>query len=478
MNAAIAHMDTVEVPTKSRPRRHGHAEHADLPVKSGDTLDHFTLDRELGRGGMGVVFLARDTSLDRDVAIKVIVPKRDDAKSLERFFREARAQAKLSSPHVVRVFFIGRVGSGAYFAMEHIQGESLEAVLERGETLEPEAARLLMLDVAKGLAEAHAAGFIHRDIKPSNLLLDKNGQIKIADFGLAKPLSDAGGLTGDGVVLGTPMYMPPEQIRGTDLDHRADMYALGASFFNLLAGVPPYEGDAVSIMAKHMQDPVPALRAKNPHVPVALATIVERLMQKEPSLRYETYADLVHALEAAAPGAVEPAGFAIRAAAALIDLGIGAAAIAFLGPLGAGAYLAVLIAAQARTGQTAGKWLFRIRAERTDGARLGPARAAARVAMAAWLPLLVATVVLATRGSDDLFAIVGRAAQVDQMRGLLTAFAVGNVALSLLYAACLALAAIHPSKRAVHDLLVASRVVHVRKTAPVADPSRKSRISI
>jgi serine/threonine protein kinase len=107
MNAgAIAHMDTVEAPTKSRPRR-AVAEHADLPVKCGDTLDHFTLARELGRGGMGVVFLARDTSLDRDVAIKVIVPKRDDAKSLERFFREARAQAKLSSPHVVRVFFFG-----------------------------------------------------------------------------------------------------------------------------------------------------------------------------------------------------------------------------------------------------------------------------------------------------------------------------------------------------------------------------------
>jgi serine/threonine-protein kinase len=274
------------------------------------------------------------------------------------------------------------------------------------------------------------------------------------------------------------MYMPPEQISGTDLDHRADMYALGASFYNLLAGVPPYDGDAVTIMAKHMQDPVPSLRAKNPAVPVALARIIERLMQKEPEKRYATYGDLLTALEAAEQGAVEPAGFAIRAAAAVIDLGIGAAAVAFLGPLGAGAYLAALIASQAFTGQTAGKWLVRIRAERTDGTRLGPARAAARVATAAWLPLLVAGVVLATRGTDDLFAIVGRAAQIDQMRGLLTAFAVGNAALSLLYAACLAFAAIHPAKRAAHDLLVGSRVVHVRKAAPSADPSRKSRISI
>lgn len=468
---------TLEAHTKSRSRRN--VEHVDVPVRTGDTLDHFTLDRELGRGGMGVVFLARDTSLDRDVAIKVIVPKRGDEKSLERFFREARAQAKLASPHVVRVFFIGRAGAGAYFAMEHVEGDSLEAVLERGERLDAETARLYMLDVVRGLAEAHAAGFIHRDIKPSNLLVDKTGQIKIADFGLAKPLSDAGSLTGDGVVLGTPMYMPPEQIRGTKLDHRADMYALGASFFNLLAGSPAYDGDSgVAIMAKHMQDPVPSLRAKNPAVPAALAKIVERLMQKEPSARYATYDELAHALEAAAPAAEEPAGFAIRAAAAVIDLGLGAAAVGFLGPLGAGAYLAALVVAQALTGQTPGKWLVRIRAERIDGTRLGAGRAAARVATAAWLPLLVAAVVLATKGTDSLFAIVGRAAQVDQMRGLLTAFAVGNAALSVLYAACLALAAIHPAKRAVHDLLVGSRVVHVRKAPPATDPSRKSRISI
>jgi len=363
--------------------------------------------------------------------------------------------------------------------MEHVEGESLEAVLVRGEKLDAEVGRRLMLDVAKGLAEAHAAGFIHRDIKPSNLLLDQNGLVKIADFGLAKPLTDKAAITGEGVVLGTPMYMPPEQIRGTTLDHRADMYALGASFFNLLAGAPPYDGDsAVAIMAKHLQNAVPSLRARNPVVPVALAAIIERLMQKEPSARYVTYADLIAALDAAAPGNVEPAGFAIRAAGAVIDLALGAAAIAFLGPIGAGAYLAALVAAQAFTGQTAGKWLVRIRAERIDGAKLGIARAAARVATAAWLPLLVATVVLATRGKDDLFAIVGRAAQVDQMRGLVTAFAVGNAALSLLYAACLALAAIHPSKRAVHDLLVGTRVVHVRKSAPPADPSRKSRISI
>ncbi len=480
MNArSLAESDTVEVSTTSKSRPRTRVDHDAVPVHAGERLDHFTLDRELGRGGMGVVFLAHDTSLDRDVALKVVVPKRADDLAIERFFREARAQAKLASPHVVHIHFIGRVGAGAYFAMEYVQGESLEAVLERDERLDPERARLLMIEVARGLAEAHAAGFIHRDIKPSNLLVDKNGHVKIADFGLAKPLSDAGSLTGDGVVLGTPMYMPPEQIRGTSVDHRADMYALGASFFNLIAGAPPYDAEsAVGLMAKHMQEPVPSLRARRPEVPANLAAIVERLMQKEPAQRFASYEELIGALEAAAPNAIEPAGFAIRAAAAIVDLGIGAACVAFLGPIGAGVYLASLVAAQAFTGQTAGKWLVRIRAERLNGDRIGPSLAAARVAAAAWLPLLVASVVLATKGKDDLFAIVARAAQVDQMRGLVTAFAVGNAALSLLYGGCLALAAIHPSKRAVHDLLVGTRVVHVRRVTPQAEAARKSKTPI
>ncbi len=185
-------------------------------------------------------------------------------------------------------------------------------------------------------------------------------------------------------------------------------------------------------------------------------------MQKEASARYASYEDLIAALDAAAPGVVEPAGFAIRGAAAAIDLVIGAAVIGCAGPIGAGAYLALLVGLQAVRGQTFGKYLLRIRAERLAGAPLGFARAFARVALAAWLPVLVAAVVLATSGREDLFAIVGQASKIEQMKVLVTAFAVGNVALSVLYAACLGLAAIHPEKRALHDLLAGSRVVHVR----------------
>jgi len=439
----------------------------EIPVHTGEQLDHFTIERELGRGGMGVVYVAHDRALDRHVALKVVLPKRGDELALERFFREARAQAKLASPHVVPIHFIGRAGPAAYFAMELVPGEALEALLERGERLEAERGRRLMIEVARGLAVAHGAGFIHRDIKPSNLLLDASGHAKIADFGLAKPLSKTGGsLTGQGVVLGTPMYMAPEQTRGEPVDHRADMYALGCTFFHLIAGAPPYDGNnAVELLSKHFTAPVPNVRALVRDVPPALARVIERLMQKEPAGRFESYDALIEALEAAAPGVVEPAGFSIRAAAALLDIVIGGAVVGFTGPIGAAGYLAVLVALQAVRGQTLGKYLLRIRAERMSGRPLGFLGALVRVTVAAWLPVLVGVVVLATGGRDDLFAMVSHASQVEQMKSLVTAFAVGNVALSLLYAACLGLAAIHPEKRAVHDLVAGSRVVHVRSAA-------------
>ena len=217
--------------------------------------------------------------------------------------------------------------------MELVPGEALEAVLERGEKLDPERGRRLMIEVARGLAAAHAAGFIHRDIKPSNLLLDSSGHVKIADFGLAKPLSKAGGsLTGQGVVLGTPMYMAPEQTRGEATDHRADMYALGCSFFHLLAGAPPHDGDnAIELLSKHFTAPVPNVRTHARDVPPALGRVIERLMQKEPAGRFESYDALSAALESAAPGVVEPAGFSIRAAAALVDIVVGGAIVGFPG---------------------------------------------------------------------------------------------------------------------------------------------------
>jgi tRNA A-37 threonylcarbamoyl transferase component Bud32/uncharacterized RDD family membrane protein YckC len=465
--------EAVEAPI-SRPEINAEA------IGVGSTIDHFTIERELGRGGMGVVYLAHDNSLDRHVALKVIVPKKKSEadRTRERFFREARAQAKLASPFVVHIHYIGAAGAATYFAMEHVQGESLEALLERGEKLDPERARVLMLEVAHGLSAAHSAGFIHRDIKPSNLLVDgRTGRVKIADFGLAKPLPDgplsSGGgagaaavLTEDGVVLGTPMYMPPEQITGVAVDHRSDIYALGATFWNLIAGRPPYDGDStVMIFAKHMNDPVPSLRSAVPNIPVKLAAIIEKMMSKDKAARYATYEDLIAALESAAPTVVEPAGFSLRAAASAIDLTIAFFLLTFTGLIGGALYLAGLIVMQAYLGQTIGKYLLRIKVERIDGSdqKLGFARSALRLAGAGWLPLYYGTVLLLTQGKQGLFESIRASSQTDDLRGFLTAFVLQHVVFSLLYAGSLGLAAVHREKRAVHDLVVRTRVVHVRQ---------------
>jgi len=466
---------TLDPPSLAAPSARVRARAADREpgaVVPGDKLDHFTIERELGRGGMGIVYVAHDRALDRRVALKVVTPKRGDQLAVERLFREARAQARLASPYVVPIHFVGRAGAAAYFAMELVAGESLEAVLDRGERLDPEHARILMNEVAKGLASAHAAGFIHRDIKPSNLLLGLDGHVKIADFGLAKPVgaSPVSTLTRDGVVLGTPMYMAPEQTRADGVDHRADMYALGCSFFHLLTGEPPYDAEnAVELLSKHFTAPVPSVRSRVRDVPLPLATIVERLMQKEPEERFASYDDLVRALDAAGAVGDEPAGFAIRAAAVAIDLAIAATIVEVAGPIAAAVYFAAIAVVQSLRGQTPGKYLVRIRAERAAGTRLGLVRGLARFAIAAWLPVLVSIMVLATRGHEDLLAIIDRASEIEQMKTLVTAFALGNAALSIVYVACLGLAAVHPDKRAVHDLLSGSRVVHVR-SGPRAIP--------
>ena len=286
----------------------------------GFVIDHFSIGRRLGWGGMGAVYLAKDTSLERTVALKVLrkeMAAKADAR--ERFVREARAQARLSSANVVQIYFVGhahleesdasddasssKTGPGTlYFAMEYVDGESLEAVIERGEKLEPERARALMIGAARGLADAHHAGLIHRDIKPGNLLVDKHGIVKVADFGLAKPSDPKFALTRGGVIVGTPHYMAPEQGSGVKLDYRADMYSLGCAFYHLLSGRLPFEGsNAVALIVQHLEKQPPPLRNIAVDVPPPLVAIIERLMKKNREERFATYDDLILALESAAP---------------------------------------------------------------------------------------------------------------------------------------------------------------------------------
>jgi uncharacterized RDD family membrane protein YckC len=451
---------------------------ADLEVARwiGATLDHFVIERALGKGGMGAVYLAHDTSLDRMVAVKVLpsaLAARADLQ--ERFVREARAQARLASPHVVHIYFIGHGGEGAqslYFAMEHVDGGSLEPA-EGAEPMDPEEARALMIQVASGLRDAHKAGIIHRDIKPSNLLRNAAGDVKIADFGLAKPVESDKKLTQEGAVMGSPLYIAPEQARGDEVDHRADMYSLGCTFHHLLAGSPPYDGPTpIAIVAKHLEAPPPPLSTRAPHVPAPLAGVVERLMSKDPAERYASYDALIAALEACAPGATSYAGFWTRGAAALLDAGIAFGVVYAMGGVGLGLMLVYLTVVHAYFGQTVGKRLLRIEVQRTNGARLGLPRAAARTLASMWMPFVVGFMLLMTGGVPLLRSVLERVqpAELQELRTFAVAVAASNGVLTLLYAAGLALAAFHPQKRAAHDLIVGSQVVY-----RLHEPRRKRR---
>jgi serine/threonine-protein kinase len=460
-------------------------------------IDHFVVERKIGSGGMGAIYAARDVALDRAVAIKILPDElAREPGANERFIREAQAQARLSSPHVVQIFYIGRlpadIGSitaamelspgrpgsipsgqavgrpsapddargSLYFAMELIDGESLEGPLDRSQKLDPEVARKLMIQAARGLDDAYRAGLIHRDVKPGNLLADRAGNLKIADFGLAKPRDPNLSLTKEGAIMGTPYYMAPEQAMGETLDLRADMYALGCTFYHLLSGEPPFDGpNPVAVMAKHLKADARPLREVWPAVPSPLAVIVERLMAKTPAARFAAYADLIAALEAAAPTRVEPAGFWTRAVATVLDGAVASALIGLLGWGGLFFYIAYVTVAQAYFGQTAAKYVLRIRVERPDGTRLGLGRSLARLVASMWLPAWYGIVTL-SHGLEAFKASITQLAHVGAAKELLMPILISSGYLGVLYLAGLVIAAVDPQKRAAHDRLIGSRVVY------------------
>jgi uncharacterized RDD family membrane protein YckC len=344
--------------------------------------------------------------------------------------------------------------------MELIDGESLEGPLSRGEKLDPEAARQLMIQAAKGLDDAYHAGIVHRDVKPGNLLVVRGKNLKIADFGLAKPRDPNLSLTKEGAVMGTPYYMAPEQAMGEALDLRADMYALGCTFYHLLTGEPPFDGPTpVAVMAKHLKAVARPLREACPAISLPFAAVVERLMAKEPKGRYASYAELVAALEAAAPTRVEPAGFWTRAVATVMDGAVASGLIGLLGWPGLVLHIAYVTVAQAYLGQTAAKYLLRIRVERQDGTRLGLGRSLARVVACMWLPFWFGGLTL-SRSVVEFKDSVTQLAVLTAAKALVMPLIMGNLFLALVYGAGLAVAAFDPQKRAMHDMLVGSRVVY------------------
>ena len=254
--------------------------------------DRYEIGKRIGRGGMAEIFQARDILLDRPVAMKVLFPEfATDPAFVERFRREAQAAANLNHPNIVAVYDWGKVNNTYYIAMEYVNGRTLADILKQSGTLTPMQVCDVMSEVASALISAHQNGVIHRDIKPGNILVSTTGQVKVADFGIARALG-AGveqGLTQTGAVMGTATYFSPEQAQGASTDQRSDIYSLGVVMYEMLSGVPPFTGEnAVAIAYKQVHERAMPLDQRLTSTPPEVAAIVAKCMEKSPDDRYSS----------------------------------------------------------------------------------------------------------------------------------------------------------------------------------------------
>jgi len=271
----------------------------------------YELDQEIGRGGMGIVYRAKDKRLKRFVAIKLLPPELSFRRDIRtRFLREAETAAQLSHPNIVPIYSVDEVGNLVFFVMACIDGDNLATKLQKRGPLPIEDVRRWLLEVADALAFAHARGVIHRDIKPDNILLDSiDGRALVTDFGIARAASDSGEtsrLTATGMAIGTPAYMSPEQASGDrDLDARSDLYSLGIVAYQMLAGEPPFTGGTTpALLVKHLAEVPVAVSLRRPDTPDDLSQIVMRCLEKSPEHRFQSAGEMVTALKT---GVVPPA---------------------------------------------------------------------------------------------------------------------------------------------------------------------------
>jgi len=252
----------------------------------GRKLGQYTLLEKIGHGGMGAVFKAFDTALERTVALKVLFSSSlDDAKHSERFMREARSLARLSHPNLLHIYNVGHEGDCYYFAMELLQGQTFTQALRQRKRLPAHEAIPFFGQVLYALHYVHQQGITHRDIKSSNIILCGRRAV-LMDFGLAKD-NHYSGMTSDGAVLGTPDYMPPEQAEGVAVGPSSDLYSLGVVMYEVLSGTLPFKGrSAISIMRQHMDIPAPPIEAELPDIDPALALIIHKCLAKKPTERY------------------------------------------------------------------------------------------------------------------------------------------------------------------------------------------------
>ncbi len=305
-----------------------------LPCRFGD----YELKKILGRGGMGVVYLAEQVQLERRVAIKMI---RSGCfageEEIQRFYAEARSAARLDHPNIVAVYQCGEIDGHHYFSMDFVPGTDLARRIAQGPLSPREAARCVR-DVARTIAYAHSQGVLHRDLKPANVLIDEEDHVVITDFGLAKLMGSNDGLTRSGAALGTPSYMSPEQAEGNTQEHAetTDVYSLGAILFAALTGKPPFQGStAVQTIMDVIHKPAPSSKHFRADTPLDLDTIVTKCLQKQPSLRYQSAEALADELDRYLEGQpilARPLGIFHRTARWLVNVPIIAALVGFQAP--------------------------------------------------------------------------------------------------------------------------------------------------
>jgi eukaryotic-like serine/threonine-protein kinase len=282
------------------------------PPQPGDLIaDRYELEELVGTGGMSTVFRARDNQLGRRVAIKILHEHyASDPEYLERFRREPRAVARLSHPNIVTVIDRGDDDGRQYIVFEHVEGENLKELVQRTGRLPVRRALELTLAVADGLAFAHDEGLVHRDVKPQNVLLSREGEVKVTDFGIARSLEVEQGVTQTGTVLGTGEYLAPEQASGKPVSPATDVYSLGVVLWELLAGDVPFSGENfVAVALRHVNEPPPSLLGRRPDVSPRLAAAVDRALAKDPAQRFPSMAALARELRAClaeADGQVPP----------------------------------------------------------------------------------------------------------------------------------------------------------------------------
>src|SRR3954451_19053732 len=260
----------------------------------------YKLEAKLGSGGMSTVYLARDETLDRSVAIKVMHREMSEqADQLQRFRQEARAVAKLSHPNVVGVIDAGEDGGYPYIVLEYVEGETLKQRINRVGALDVQEALAYAIEVARGLTVAHHRKMVHRDIKPQNVLIDAEGRAKLTDFGISRQLAQDG-MTATGRVLGTTDYVAPEQAMGHPVDQRSDVYSLGVVLYEMLIGQVPFHADSqVGVAMKHVNEELPDVQQRRPELSAAAAMVVERATAKDPDRRYQQVGELIDDLSTA-----------------------------------------------------------------------------------------------------------------------------------------------------------------------------------